>query len=335
VLAVPREKFHILTKSSPKSADEAKRMVSEQLKALQVDKIDFYGWHGINIPAEKSLACASGGPVEALLRLKEEGVIGNVGFSTHGAPGFIKGLLDTELFQFVNFHYYYFDQSRASIVDNAAERDMGVLIISPNDKGGHLFNPPKLLSDITAPLTPIQWNARFCLSRPGIHTLAFGMTEVSHFKELEGLFPLSIPLSDEDEMIKQNLDGHRSEDPHTWFDGRKMVDDPSGINIPEVLRQRMLWKCYNMEAFADYRYNMFDQGGTWFPGDFATRRNVNKINYAKVPEGVPLKKMLLEFHRRFYRPHDHFKRKVVKWLKSTKLVPLAWRAYKRLAGERS
>ena len=42
-------------------------------------------------------------------------------------------------------------------------------------------------------------------------------------------------------------------------EGYEWSEDPSGINIPEVLRFRKLWKCYDMEKFGYYRYNMFQE----------------------------------------------------------------------------
>ena len=71
---------------------------------------------------------------------------------------------------------------------------MGVFIISPNDKGGQLFKAPQKVKDAVKPLTPIQWNARFCLQNPAIHTLSFGMTEASHFEEMKGIFQTQLTL---------------------------------------------------------------------------------------------------------------------------------------------
>ena len=43
---------------------------------------------------------------------------------------------------------------------------MGVFIISPNDKGGKLYEPPPKLTELCAPLTPMQFNDLYCLARP-------------------------------------------------------------------------------------------------------------------------------------------------------------------------
>ena len=276
--------------------------VENQLRDLQTDYLDFYGWHGINNEYLMNTACKKGGPVEALLKLKEEGIIKHVGFSTHSPLEIIIRTIETGLFEFVNLHYYYFDQRNLAAVNMAQANDLGVFIISPNDKGGQLFNAPEKLRKATAPLTPIQWNARFCLQNPAIHTLSFGITEPEHFQEMSGIFPFNVPWTAEDQNIKHKLDGFLTNDQYSTYDGYDLQNDPSGINIPAVLRLRKLWKCYDMKDFAKYRYKIFQQKDHWFPGVYAFDSNISKIDFSKVPENIPLKKMLQETHKELYQP---------------------------------
>lgn len=301
-LGLKRGSFFLMTKGTGDSAEEMKRTVAEQLKGLQTDYIDLYGYHGINNQEILSRAIKKGGALEVLEDYKRQGIIGSVGFSTHASTEVICRAIETNRFDFVNLHYYYFWQRNYAAVQLAQARDMGVFIISPNDKGGHLFNPPKLLVELTAPLTPIQFNARFCLRLPYVHTLSFGMNAPAHFDEMRGIFPTSVPLSAEDLAIQQRLDARLSVDPLSAYEGYDMMGDPSGINIPEVLRFRRLLKCYDMEAFGKYRYNMFDAKGHWFWGAFATPENVAKIDESRVPKGVPLRHMLAEAHEALFIP---------------------------------
>ena len=295
-LRLPRDSYFFMTKGSPETGDEMKRQVDAQLKTLGLDYFDLYAWHGINTPRRYQAALHPGGPVEVLKRLQEQGVVRHVGFSTHGSYKLICDAIATDLFDFINLHYYYFWQKNWGAVQLAAARDMGVFVISPNDKGGHLFNPPPLLRELTAPLTPIQFNARFCLRTPYVHTLSFGMTEAAHVAEMRGIFPVSVPLAPTDQRILQRLDERLSLDPYAAYDGYELDGDPSGINIPEVLRFRRLLKCYDMEAFGRYRYNMVRPGDEWFAGEFATAENLDKVRYERAPPGLPLRQLLAETH---------------------------------------
>ena len=109
-LGVPRSQFKMMTKGAPMTGDETRKLVEEQLKALQLDYVDFYGWHGINNEELLDTAVKKNGPVETLHRLKEEGLIHHIGFSTHGPLETILNAIRTDLFSFVNLHFYYFFQ---------------------------------------------------------------------------------------------------------------------------------------------------------------------------------------------------------------------------------
>lgn len=301
-LKIPRNTYHLMTKGNPKTADDMRRMVDAQLKALQTDFIDLYGWHGINNEELLQMSCAKNGPAEELHKMKEEGIIGHVGFSTHAPLHVITEAIETGLFEFVNLHYYYFDQHNLEAVEKAAAHDMGVFIISPNDKGGQLFKAPEKVKNTTIPLTPIQWNARFCLQNEAIHTLSFGMTETPHFEEMKDIFSTSKLWSNTEQSIKLKLDSFLNDDPFSSFEGFDLLNDPSGINIPAVLRLRKLWKCYDMKEYGKYRYKIFENKGHWFPGVKATKTNIKKVDCSKVPAGIPLKEMLLETHQELYTP---------------------------------
>lgn len=300
-LKLKRDSYFLMTKGAPKTAEDVRGLVEEQLKALKTDYFDFYAYHGLNSMEILEDSCKKGGPVEELLKLKEEGIIKHVGFSTHAPLEVIIKAIETDLFEFVNLHYYYFFQRNKGAIDLAETKDMGVFIISPNDKGGQLFNPPQKLKDLTAPLTPIQWNARFCLSSPAVHTLTFGLPKTAPPEEVDGIFPCPTPLSAQDSKIKFELDKQLLLDPYASLDAYGMANDPSGINVPEVLRFRTLLKCYDMKDFGLYRYNMFTENDTWFPGSFPTEENINKLDTTKFPEGVPIPEMLRETHKALYK----------------------------------
>lgn len=299
-LKIPRQRYFLMTKGNASSASEMRKLVEEQLTTLKTTYLDFYAWHGINNQELLQKACAQNGPVSELLKMKAEGMIGHIGFSTHAPVEIIIKAIETDLFDFVNLHYYYFFQRNKAAVDLAATKDMGVFIISPNDKGGQLMQPSKKLMDLTKPLLPAQWNARFCLGHPEVHTLSFGLPKTASFEMLDGIFPAQVPLSPDDANIKQLLDSQKLLDPYASFNGYTLQNDPSGLNIPEILRFRMLWKCYEMENFVRYRYNMFEEKGHWFPGTYPTDENLGLINLSRCPKNIPLKEMILETHHKFF-----------------------------------
>jgi len=302
VLKWKRDSYYLMTKGAPKTASETREMIGNQLKALQTDYVDFYAWHGINTFEKLQIACAPGGPVEELYKMKNEGIIKHIGFSTHANYEVIIKAIETDMFEFVNLHYYYFFQRHKGAIDLAQSKDMGVFIISPNDKGGKLQTPPEKLSKLTHPISPVQWNARFCLSNPAIHTLSFGLPRTVNMEEIPGIFPVSVPLSGRDAEIKTNLDAQLNSDPYAHFDAYSMTNDPSGINIPEVLRFRSMAMCYDMLEFARYRYNMFQENDNWFQGAFPTEEKLKMVDLSKCPPHIPILDLLRETHQLLYLP---------------------------------
>jgi predicted aldo/keto reductase-like oxidoreductase len=148
----------------------------------------------------------------------------------------------------------------------------------------------------------MQWNARFCLGHKAIHTLTFGLTEPAHFDQINGIFPASTPLTPADQRIKQILDEQKLLDPYSAFNPYIFENDPSGLNIPEILRFRTLLKCYDMKEFGLYRYNMFQEKDHWFPGSFPTEENLRKIDLSLCPPEVPVVELIRETHRELFRP---------------------------------
>jgi predicted aldo/keto reductase-like oxidoreductase len=153
---------------------------------------------------------------------------------------------------------------------------------------------------LTAPLTPIQYGARFCLKTALVHTLSFGMTEAAHVAEMLGSFPINMPPSDSDLAIERRLDARV--DALSSYDGFELDGDPSGINIPEVLRFRRMLRCFGMREFGRYRYNMFQPDSEWFWGEFATEERLAQIDRSRIPPGLPLIEMLRETHRELFIP---------------------------------
>ncbi|MGB6015894.1 MAG: aldo/keto reductase, partial [Nodosilinea sp.] len=157
----------------PDAATMAQR-IEESLARLGLDYIHCLAIHGLNTPEHLAWVSNACGCMAAVRQFQAEGKIGHIGFSTHGSQELIEGAIATNQFDFVNLHYYYFFQHHAPILELAAERDMGIFIISPGDKGGMLYTPPVKLEELCAPFTPLAITYRWLLSDPRITTLSTG-----------------------------------------------------------------------------------------------------------------------------------------------------------------
>ncbi len=268
-LPVQRENLIITTKITPTQfADEMRRYIDESCQRMGISYIDNLDIHGINTHELLELSVRKGGCLDGIRQAMKEGVVRHLGFSTHAPLEVILDTMRTGEFESVNLHYYYFNQRNYPAIRLAEELDMGVLIISPTDKGGQLHNAPEKLRRVTAPYTPIEINQRFLLSDPGITTLTVGAGKPEEWDAHLRMADRVEPLTPEEQAILQRMDDTlRGELGNTYcsycFD---CLPCPEDIHIPEVLRLRNMAKAFDMVEFGKFRYNLFGNGGHWFPG---------------------------------------------------------------------
>ena len=314
-LGVPRKQFKMMTKGAPMSGDETRSLVEEQLEALGLDHVDFYGWHGINNKELLKIAVEKNGPVETLHRLKDEGLIRHVGFSTHAPLDTILDAMQTGLFSFINLHYYYFFQRNLPAVQLAEKIDMGVFIISPNEKGGMLFRPSTKAKNLCKPLTPIVFNGRFCLSHPEITTLSMGMHEPEHFSQNLAILNGGNYSNSELSKVKAEMDAPLAKISGLCTLCNQCLPCPENINIPEILRFRNLVEAYGMKDYGRFRYNMFEGQGHWFPGTFSFHCTECGDCLPRCPENLKIPTLLMETHKKLFSKPKYLKRKVLSIIK--------------------
>ena len=299
-LGAPRESLKMMTKGAPMTGEETRALVEEQLTNLKMDYLDFYGWHGINNEERLKAAIKPGGPVEVLHRLREEGLIRHIGFSTHAPLNIILQALNTDLFSFVNLHYYYFFQRNLAAVRLAGEKDIGVFIISPNEKGGLLWNPSQKVEETCHPLTAIEFNGKFCLSHPEITTLSMGIHEPEHFPQNLSILNRRDYSSPSYRKVQKRMDAPLSKISGLCTLCAECLPCPEEINIPEVLRFRNLLEAYGMVYYGRFRYNMFEGKGHWFPGNFASKCTECGDCLPRCPEKLEIPKLLFDTHKRLF-----------------------------------
>ncbi len=299
-LGVSRNQFKMMTKGAPMTGEETRKRVEEQLHALRLDYVDFYGWHGINNQDLLKTAVQKNGPVEELHKLKDEGLIRHIGFSTHGPLDVILDAMRTDLFSFVNLHYYYFFQRNFQAVQLAGEMDMGVFIISPNEKGGMLWKPPAKVERLCQPDTAIQFNGKFCLSHPQITTLSMGMHETHHFPQNLALLNMKKDSDQQFSEIKQTMDIQLEKVSGLCTLCDKCLPCPENINIPEILRFRNLIEGYDMMDYGRFRYNMLEGQGHWFPGTFSFHCTECGDCLPRCPENLNIPNLLFETHDKLF-----------------------------------
>ena len=259
---------------------------------LQCKKLDLLAIHGLNLPEHLEQTVRPGGCLDVVRRWQKDGRVGHVGFSTHGSTDLIVQAIETDQFDYVNLHWYFIFQDNEPALQKAEDFDLGVFIISPTDKGGHLHTPSPKLVDLCTPLHPIIFNDLFCLTDKRVHTISIGLANLDdlslHLEAIKSIKDANLYLP----IIQKRLinEARRSlgeEWLSSWHKGLpEWNQTPGEINIPVLIWLYNLIKSWGMHDYAKARYRLLGSGGHWFPGS-------NSDNLDKEVSEQELKRVLI------------------------------------------
>jgi len=281
-----REDLIIQTKINPYPPAEFRKALQESFQKLQVDYLDLFSFHGLNMDWQYDLIFNNPNGEENLIDIIREyqrkGKIGHVGFSTHGQPEFIRKCIETDQFDYCNLHYHYFGSYTASggglyggNLENMRlmkDRDMGIFIISAYDKGGRLYAPSKKLRSLSLPeLEPIEFGSLWLwfhedldVEHSPVHTFTVGAARASDLDE--PAVAAYLFKTRRDEMLKRvkgvvkKLDDamigvHGDDWVKTWFEGvPNCLTEDDAYQLGQIVSLYNMIQAWGLLDYAKDRY---------------------------------------------------------------------------------
>ncbi|KAG7358322.1 aldo/keto reductase [Nitzschia inconspicua] len=305
---IKREDLILQTKVGPREdPNEFRKLMEQSFKALQVDYIDLFAFHGLNgdwqwewmFGDKHKENCWS-----IIQEYKAAGKIKFIGFSTHGPTDLINKLIETDKFDYANVHHHFCGSYTASgdgpdhmgnisCLRKMKERDMGAFIISPCDKGGKIYEPSQKLRSLTLPdCEPMAfglawlWNLhRHDPHQAEAHTLTIGAARPSdldqlavaaHLQGKDEMFPKVVTVSKRLQQAQVDALGQDWLD--SCYDGTIKAKD----SLYMVEHNQLIWmynciKAWGMLAFAKDRYNTFVNNTKNYDPSLTHDENIDKI----------------------------------------------------------
>lgn len=202
------------------SGPRVRQSVEESIERLGIERFQLMYLHDPEYYMTVPEAMAPGGPVEALVKLKEEGVIANIGIAAGPIP-MLREFIATGVFQVVLSHnrYTLIDRSAEPLMEEARARNVafvnaapfggGILVKGPDAQVNYAYKPAvepvraavaKMLEACAKYGVPLAAAAlQFSLRDPRVTVTAVGISEPERIAKTAALadHPIPAPLWDE------------------------------------------------------------------------------------------------------------------------------------------
>ena len=253
-----RDKVIVSTKNPESSAeaDKWRSVLDEQMKKLDVDRIDVYHFHGINWALFENEMTRPNGCLKAARKAQDEGLFTYLSFSFHDTPENLVKLVDTGEFTSVTCQYNLLDRANEPGIARAHEQGMGVVIMGPVG-GGRLGSArPEMVEMLPAgTASSAEIALRFVLSNPHVSCAISGMENIQMVEENCATASRVEPLSEEEraQILAALEEKKKLADLYCTGCGYCMPC-PHGVDIPGNFQLMNTYRLYGLLEHAQSGY---------------------------------------------------------------------------------
>lgn len=287
-----RDQVYVSTKSKIEphtTQEDTIRAFEGSLRQLGVDRLDFHQVWDYKADAYDAVT-RRGGALDLLERLKSEGLIGHIGFTSHESNEELIRLIDTGRFESCTLSYHMLNRTVEPVIEHARSRGMGVVCMTPI-AGGLLATPSDVLRELLPGQDPSMAASAlaFVLSNPGITTAPSGMTSVAEVEQNVAAMEHFVPMTDEERAsATARLDEYAVLGSRFCTGCGYCQPCPSDVKIPRLFRLRNYYKVFGLREWAQRTANRIEPGkGPWACTECGQCE-------AKCPNNVPIVEQLRE-----------------------------------------
>jgi len=238
VKVVTKQPFAVM-----KTQADIRKNLESTLKKLRTDYLDVYLIHNIGDGSWNEIRDRK--IYDEYVKLKEEGIIKNIGFSFHGTYNVFKDVLATYDWDMCQVQQNMLDtafEATEQAIFDAGKKGCAMVIMEPL-KGGGLAGGPKSVLDIYESSgfsrKPVEWAFRHLVNYPQVSTILSGMTTMEQLKENIAMFSqadmVANCLSDkEKDIITKAIAAYKAVVTIQCTGCEYCLPCPNGVNIPGV-----------------------------------------------------------------------------------------------------
>ena len=243
-----REKIKLATKMPVRMVEKAEdfnRFFNEQRERLQVDKFDFYLFHGLRSATWPNVRDMG------ILRWAEDkmskGLFDYLGFSFHDEFDVFKDIVDSyDNWTLSQVQYNYMDveyQAGRRGVEYAAGKGLAVVVMEPIRGGKLSLEPPEQVAKVwdtaSKKRSPAEWALQWVWNQPEVSLALSGMSIMEHVVENVAAAERSGSgtLTSEDlALINRVREAYRGLSPVPCTNCGYCMPCPNGVEIPRIFQ---------------------------------------------------------------------------------------------------
>ncbi len=241
------------------------RLLSEQLKKLSTDHIDYYLFHALGRNRWKNIVLKYDllSRAEAALR---DGRIHHLGFSFHDSYECFEEIVNAYDWTFCQIQYNYMDiekQAGTKGLKLAASKGLGVIVMEPL-MGGVLVNPPEIVRSVVDklpnPYSFTELALKWVWDQPEVSMVLSGMSNMEQVREnleIAGRSEINSLGSAEQEVISEIREKYRTRIAVPCTNCKYCMPCPNGVDIPVNFELFNHVYLYDDPGVARFRYTIY------------------------------------------------------------------------------
>lgn len=250
-------KVYVATKNHYIGPDEKAwwKNLEDSLERLDVDVIDLYHIHGINLDQWNRRAKGPNGILSWMEKARDQGMIGHICTSFHDNADALRTIAEAGVFSAITLQYNLLDRQLEEVFPLLVEKDAGIIVMGPV-LGGQLGVESDILRGMVEGVrsTP-EVALRFVLANPHVNVAISGMTTIEQIEQNCAVASCSEPLSETEQARVREALGELQGLADLYCTGCKYcMPCPSGVDIPGVFSAVNRARVYRLEEAARKQY---------------------------------------------------------------------------------